>query len=141
MPIIEGYQTLICRIEGNIRTSVIMTHITEEEEQNLDNNIPIKIKRGNLTFFIQPQTVYCYGEINFNTGSDDYKTIGTFNWLDHLVTRGIGVPANYDYKTHTCVSKINQYQFYDTVKPEIIAQYLHGVLGKPQRTVIFKLAR
>lgn len=141
MPIIKDYQTLICRTESTSKISVMMTYITEDEEHELDNNRPIIIKRGNITFMVNPQTVYCYGEIDFNTNSEDYKTLATFNWLDHLTDRGIGIPANYNYKTHTCVTPLRQYQYYDTVKPEVVAQYLHGVLGKPERTLIFKLAK
>lgn len=120
------------------KESVIMSYITEEEEHELDKNGFISILRGGITFNIYSYDVYCYGEINFEPDSDDYATIATFNWLSHLDLLGVVIPANYNYEKHVAYSDTGKLKWYDTVRPEVYAQYVHGVLNKPKRTIIFR---
>lgn len=115
-----------------------MTSITKEEEEQLDNNESIHIKRGGFEFNIEPNDVFCYGHIDFHDNSADMDVISGFKWLNHLVFRGVIVPANYDYEKHCAYSDIKTYRYYDTMKPEVVAQYAHGCIGKPERTIIFK---
>lgn len=139
MPIIPDYQTLICRtINSKEQHSVIMAPISEQEEAKFEKYGVINLKRGNLKFIIEAKDVYCYGEIDFSNGSDDMETIASFNWLDFMIERGVSVPANYHYEDHSCLTDGDDYKTYDTTKPEVVAKYKHGVLGKPARVIIFR---
>lgn len=115
-----------------------MSSLTEDEEKRLDNKETIEIIREGTKFTIAPTDVYCYGNIDFHTGSDDYKQLAKFTFLNHLCFCGIWVPADYNYDKHVCYSEIGRPTWYDTTRPEVLAQYVHGILGKPKRTIIFK---
>lgn len=117
--------------------SIIMISITEDEEVALDKGLLKTVKNG-IEFDILSNRVICYGEIDFHNGSDDYYVIEGMSWLNHLIERGICVPANYNYDEHCCYSPINKAKWYDTTNPAIVAQYTHGKLGKPKRCCIFR---
>lgn len=117
----------------------MITAITEEDENNLDEGLPISIVRDNKTYNINPTNVYCYGEIDFKKGSEDSEVISNFTWLDHRILRGIVIPSHYDYETNEIMaSDDNIIKYYDTVRPEKVTRWLHGLLNKPNRTLIFK---
>lgn len=115
-----------------------MTYITEEEEQELDKNNTLTLKRNNIIFQIHSNNVYCYGEVNFKEGSDDCKQIATFNFLDYLGWKGIMLPSDYHYDTHECHSPLTSYRWYETWQPDVLARYAHGCLNKPKRIVLFR---
>lgn len=117
-----------------------MISITEEEEHMLDEGY-LKTTKNGIEFDIPANKVICYGEIDFNNGSDDLHVIENMNWLNHLLALGICVPANYNYKEHCCYTPIAKMKWYDTTNPAIVAQYVHGRLGKPKRCCIFKEKR
>ena len=93
---------------------------------------------GKYEFIIEPANKPIYGLIDFTTNSDDYHVLETMNWLDWVTMFGIVIPANYDYEHHCCYSPIKIPRTYDTSNPAKVAQYLHGCLGKPQFTLIFR---
>lgn len=138
MPIVQDYYILTSRTDAKRIEQVIMTYITEEEEQKLDNNEELIIGRGEASFNIQCNNVYCYGEVNFNKGSDDCKKIATFNFLNYLGWKGIVIPSDYHYDTHECHSPLKSYRWTETWKPDVLARYAHGCLNKPQRIVLFR---
>lgn len=138
MPIFQDYYILTSRIDANRREQVIMTYITEEEEQKLDNNEELTLERGNILFKIHNNNIYCYGEVDFHKGSDDCKQIATFNFLNYLCGKGIVIPSDYHYDTHECHSPIKPYRWTETWKPDVLARYAHGCLNKPQRIVLFR---
>lgn len=139
LPVRKDYYSLIAKKLLNKRTeSVVITYITEKEEKLIDEGKTIEIKRGNCKFVIQPSNIYCYGIIDFHSGSEDSDVISTFTWLDHLITRGVCIPANYNYDKHECISKNKSPMWYDTIKCEDYVRYAHGYLGKPERTLIFR---
>lgn len=115
-----------------------MTHLNEKEEKSLDDAGVVKLKRGSLTFNVFKKDVYCYGEIDYNKGSDDYETLSNQDWFIDCDMQGVMVPSNYDYENNIIVSDIKGGRWYDTVKTEIVAQFKHGQLGKPKRSIIFK---
>lgn len=122
------------------RELTVMTYITEKEESEIDNGKILVLTRGDRQLTIEPRRVYCYGEVDFNTGSDDMKQIDNFNFLDYLNGfNGLPVYSDYDYNTHTCRSPIKRLRWTETWRPAIIAQYAHGCLGKPPRIVLFKM--
>lgn len=138
MPIFKDYYVLISRKGMNYKEQIIMTHITEEEEQKLDNGKEIILKRDNISFHITINNTYCYGEVDFNKGSDDCEQIATFNFLNYLNEKGICIPSDYDYEHHVCNSPINKYRWTETWNPDDLARYAHGCLNKPNRIVLFK---
>lgn len=143
MPITTlGYQVICSRSLNKIEKElIVMIPITEKEEILLDNGF-LEVEHGGQKFAIynnkEKSNIVCYGEIDFHTNSDDYYVIEGMNWLDHLQAVGICVPADYVYEEHCCYSPIKSYRYYDTTNPAVLTQYIHGVLGKPQRCCIFK---
>lgn len=138
MPIDPTYKVISHRENINKTEIFIITGITESEYHKLKKLIPLNITRGNAEFNIDPDEVFCFGEIDFSEGSEDSVELDTFNWLDHLVAKGVTIPANYNYEKHQCTSPISKYLMSETVRISTLCRYLHGCLGKPQFTVIFR---
>lgn len=139
LPIREDYYSLVSKKNTSKQNeSVVMTYITEAEENAIDKGKTITLKRGNLSFTVNPTNIYCYGEIDFSNDSEDMNVISTFTWLDHLLTRGVYVPSHYNYERHECVSNNKRPMWYDTTKCEVYAKYVHACLGKPKRCLIFR---
>ena len=138
MPIFQDYYVLISRIDKSCREQVIITYITEEEEQQLDKGKQVTLNRGNTLFQVHGNNIYCYGEVDFHEGSDDCKQIATFNFLDYLGWKGIVLPSDYHYDTHECHSPLRSYRWYETWQPDVLARYAHACLNKPKRIVLFK---
>lgn len=118
---------------------IIMTEISEEEENKIDNigNNTLQIIRGSITFNITGKQIYCYGEVDFDS-QEDLDVIENFNFLNHLGSVGISFVANYDYNEHACYSDIKGIQWTETWSPSLLAQFAHATLGKPQRILLFK---
>lgn len=139
MPIVENYHILTRNTDVNKRVILIMmTHITEEEEKQLDEGKQITITRGDATFDIQPTSIYCYGNVDFSTGSSDYDIIESFDFLNYLTAIGLPIVSRYNYEKHECSSTMDKCLWTETWNPAEIAQYIHGCLGKPERIVLFK---
>ena len=143
-PICRDYQSLICRTNKLSHIEVYMTHINGVEEDKIMFGEEQVLKRGDKSFKISKNNVYFYGSINFSTDSPDYKEIETMDMFDSNDTRGIEVPVNYIYKTHSVILNITE----DNPKPRVktvdtfnfarICQYKHGCLGKPTKVVVFR---
>jgi hypothetical protein len=114
-----------------------MIPLSEKEEAALDKEFLVTKKSG-FRFTIDKSNVICYGEIDFHDDSDDFNVIQGMNWLDYIGALGVCVPSDYNYDEHCCNSPNNKVRYYDTTNPAIIAQYVHGVLGKPKLCCIFK---
>lgn len=139
LPIYPNYR-ILCKNDssfGIIKT--VMIPINEKEEKHIDNigDSIINFDRGDRSFSITMKDIYCYGEIDFNN-EDDLAAINNFHFLDYLTLSGIHIPANYDYKTHTCKSNIKLPLHTETWTPSAVAKVAHGYLGKPQRILLFK---
>ena len=140
MPISKDYQTVICHTEkaGNkikSQTRILMTWISDKEEALLDKGRAISITRGGITFDLDKDNIFSYGEVDFHDGTEDYDALNELIPFKDVVH----IPLNYDYDTHTCKTKTKCYQTYETDDIGAMAQYAHGRLGKPERVVIFKL--
>ena len=140
MPISKDYQTVICHTEkaGNkikSQTRILMTWISDKEEALLDKGRAISITRGGITFDLDKDNIFSYGEVDFHDGTEDYDALNELIPFKDIVH----IPLNYDYDTHTCKTKTKCYQTYETDNIGAMAQYAHGRLGKPKRVVIFKL--
>ena len=138
MPIFQDYYILISRTDTGRKEQVIMTYITEEEEQKLDEDEELTLKRGNASFKVHGNNIYCYGEVDFHKGSNDCKKIATFTFLDYLGLKGIALPSDYHYDTHECYSPLKSHRWYETWRPDVLARYAHGCLNKPERIVLFR---
>lgn len=121
--------------------SVVITYLTEKEERQIDEGLEdgdfLILRRGEQVFKLFPNRIYAYGDIDFSTNSNDYKELATFAWLDHYGFKGKPIPAKYNYDKHICLGTSKGYLHTETYKSEVLAQYCHGCLGKPKRTVIF----
>ena len=119
-----------------------MTYLTEQEEKLLDEGKTIIISRKNTDFTIRPIDLVAYGKIDYSDDSEDLDTISQFNWFrnDNKMC-GFVMPSEYDYKTHSVTSDIKGGRKFDTTQCDIVAQYIHGCIGKPERTIIFNSER
>lgn len=138
LPVDPTYKIISVHSDKIHKELFIMTGITEKECHKLKHCDDIIIKRGEQEFEIVSDDVLCYGDIDFHEGSDDCKELDTFNWLEHLGAKGVGIPSKYNYDKHECTSPINKYLITETFRNSTFCRYLHGCLGKPQFTLIFR---
>ena len=138
MPTDNTYKVISCHKNPVINELFIMTGISEAEVNKLRHNQDIKFKRGEIEFNVSPDDVLCYGDIDFHEGSDDCKELDTFNWLEHLGAKGVGVPSRYNYDKHECTTDRKSVLCTETFRNSTLCRYLHGCLGKPQFTLIFR---
>ena len=138
MPVDPTYKVISVHSNFYVKELFIITGITELEHKKLKNLNDLHIVRGNCRFHITPDDVLCYGDIDFHEGSDDCKELDTFNFLEHLIAKGIGIPSRYNYDKHECTSPMNRYLITETFRNSTLCRYLHGCLGKPKFTLIFR---
>lgn len=118
-----------------------MVGVTEEECNKIRKGKTIIVEKEENKFKILPENIYCFGKIDFTDGSEDMDQLDDFNWLNQLITRGVCIPADYDYETHCCFSPRKTYRWYDTFSTALVCQYKHAVLGKPENVCIFKYVK
>jgi hypothetical protein len=138
MPVDLTYKVINIHHNSVVSELFIMTGISELEHKKLKNSFDLHIVRGNCEFDVTPDDVLCYGDIDFHEGSDDCKELDTFNWLEDLSAKGVGIPSRYNYDKHECTSPINKYLITETFRNSTLCRYIHGCLGKPQYTLIFR---
>ena len=138
MPVRTDYYSMICRTEHKDETSVIMMPITAEQEVQLDKGHNISLKLETRVFSLGASDLYCYGEIDLTKGSNDCEIFKSFDFMDHLRSKGIHIYSNYNYANHTCSSDLKEPRWKETFAPEEFAQYVHGFLGKPKRIILFR---
>ena len=138
MPIDPTYKVISVHVNPASKELFIITGISELEHKKVNSLNDLYIVRGNVNFHVTPDDVLCYGDIDFHEGSDDCKKLDTFNWLEHLGAKGIGIPSRYNYDKHECSSPINKYLTTETFRNSTLCRYLHGCLGKPKFTLIFR---
>lgn len=138
MPVDPTYKVISVHNNYNVKELFIMTGINELEYKKLNNLNDLHIVRGNFKFNITPDNVLCFGDIDFHEGSEDCKKLDMFNWLEHLGVKGVSIPSGYNYDKHECTSPINKYLTTETFRNSTLCRYLHGCLGKPKFTLIFR---
>lgn len=115
-----------------------ITGITEKEYNMIKKGETLNITRDKVDFRIIPDNILCFGKIDFNKGSEDCATLDTFKWLSNLILTGKHIPSNYNYETHSCTSPNSKMLWTETFKVSVLCRYLHGCIGKPELTLIFK---
>ena len=138
MPIDPTYKVIHGRKTGNTKELFIMTGISELECKKLKDLNDLNIVRGDFKFRITPDDVICYGDIDFHESSEDCEQLDTFNWLDDLGVKGVSIPSRYNYDKHECTSPSKFYLWTETFRNSTLCRYLHGCLGKPEFTLIFR---
>ena len=138
MPVDPTYKVISVHHNPAANELFIITGISDLEHKKLKNLNDLHIIRGNCEFHITPDDVLCYGDIDFHESSNDCKELDTFNWLEHLGAKGVGIPSRYNYNKHECTSPINKYLITETFRNSTLCRYLHGCLGKPKYTLIFR---
>lgn len=138
MPIFQNYYVLTSYIDKKHKELVVMTYINEEEEQKIDEGEKVTINRGDKTFIVHHNNIYCYGEVDFRKGSEDCEEIANFSFLNFLGSKGVVIPSDYDYERHECHSPIKYYRWSETWRSDVLARYAHACLNKPKRIVLFK---
>lgn len=116
-----------------------MIPIDDEEEKLIDDidKQTLKFSRGNRTFTVSANDIYCYGETDFND-ENILNQIENFNFLSHLGEVGVHICSNYNYKNHSCSSTKNYPLWTETWSSAKLAKLAHGYLGKPKRILLFK---
>lgn len=138
MPIDPTYKIVSVHTNPTNKEIFVMTGITEEEYNKIKHKKDLKLERGNSVFCIDPDDILCFGEIDFHEGSDDCKELDTFNLLEHLFAKGVCIPSRYNYDKHECTTNKKTYLYTETFRNSTLCRYLHGCLGKPQFTLIFR---
>lgn len=138
MPIDPTYKVITGHKTGSTKELFIMTGINELEYKKIKALNDLNIVRGKFEFNITPDDIICYGDIDFHKSSDDCEQLDTFKWLDNLGIRGICIPSRYNYDKHECTSPNKSYLYTETFKLSTLCRYLHGCLGKPKFTLIFR---
>lgn len=139
MPIIGTYHILCSNKEKRPYIQTIMIAITDEEEKGLDTlkDKTIYFERENRVFEVTTNMILCYGDVDFNNGSNDLKIIDTFKFLNHLGWVGVHIRSGYDYETHSCSFPGKTVLWTETWSPSLLAQIAHGYLGKPDKILLF----
>ena len=105
MPVNPTYYVISANEDRTVKELFIMMGITEREYVKLKHGDNLSLKKGGQEFDITSDDILCFGEIDFHEGSDDCKELDTFNWLDHLGGKGVGIPSRYDYDKHEIVDR------------------------------------
>ena len=138
MPVDPNYKIISSRKIPAGKEIFIITSINDSEHKKIKSLEDLHIVRGNSEFNVTPDDVLCSGPIDFHDGSDDSKELDTFNFLDHLGIQGISIPSKYNYDKHECTSNSKYCLWTETFKISTLCRYLHGCLGKPEQTLIFR---
>lgn len=120
---------------GNVR--VVMTEISEREEQLLDSGKSLLLNRGRLSFNVDPDFCYAYGNLNIRPGSDELIQMNDADWFTRFYIRQF-LPSEYDFDNHIIHSDLPCGRWYDTDSLKSFLPYLYNCINHPERVVIFK---
>lgn len=137
---------------------LVMIPITDSEEYVLDiimgnaEGIYDKVELIDLQdHIIKKDNVLAYGHINLKDNSKDFLSLETLKLNNFNIHKGIKIPNNYDYENHCCYVEKGKRPNYlnsptlqmdginwtTTTNIAKVIQYNHGMLGKPNKVVIF----
>lgn len=132
------FQLLAYRTKpGNLRTYMYIIGIDDNTEKDIQNEKTVFFKDEKQNFVIKPNDVILFGNIDLSHNSDDSNYVLDCNWINDMPF-GIRIPSNYDYE-HNSITKVdNVIKYYDTRNPLEILKYKHGLIGKPDKVLIFE---
>lgn len=116
---------------------IVITRLSTDEEEKLNNNEPVILKRKDTTFIVQPDLCYAYGELDLSPNSKDINTIYNSKYFSYLDIH-ISCLSKYDYNSHTVTSDVRGGRYFWSNNPKDYLPYIHGCIGKPSKVVIFK---
>lgn len=137
---------------------LVMIPITDSEEYVLDiimsnaEGIHDKVELINIQdYMIKKDNVLAYGHINLKDNSKDFLSLETLKLHNFNIHKGIKIPNNYDYENNCCYVEKDKRPNYlnsptlqmdgidwtTTTNIAKVIQYNHGMLGKPNKVVIF----
>lgn len=137
---------------------LIMIPITDSDEYILDiimGNVEEsndKIESVTLqNYTIKKDNILAYGHINLKDNSKDFLSLETLKLHNFDIHKGVKIPNNYDYENNCCYVEKGKRPNYlnsptlqmdgidwtTTTNIAKVIQYNHGILGKPNKVVIF----
>lgn len=123
-------RSILCRIEDNGTSFVVITLINEKDEKQLDDNGYIYIDNNK----IDKRDIYCYGEINL-LSQDDIEYIRKFNLIDSHNGGNIHSNFNYEKGIATYEGVVKTYPIFNAID---WFKYNYCLIGKPERIIIYK---
>jgi len=133
---------------------LIMIPITDEDEAVIDSLMQNDPRVQNVTlqnYSIKRDNVLAYGHINLKDNSKDFLSLETLKLHNFNIHKGIKIPNNYDYINHCCyiekgkrpnylnspTLQMDGIDWINTTNIAKVIQYNHGMIGKPNKVVIF----
>lgn len=137
---------------------LIMIPISDENEYTLDaiignaEEVHDIIHETNIQDYkLSKNNILAYGHINLKDNSKDFLSLETLKLHNFDIHKGVKIPNNYDYENHCCYVEKGKRPNYlnsptlqmdgidwtTTTNIAKVIQYNHGMLGKPNKVVIF----
>lgn len=137
---------------------LVMIPISDEDEYNLDcmygRYIGLHTSKPETVvneYKLNKNNILAYGHINLKNNSKDFLSLETLKLYNFNIHKGIKIPNNYDYENNCCYVEKGKRPNYlnsptlqmdgidwtTTTNIAKVIQYNHGMLGKPNKVVIF----
>ena len=134
IPISDENECILDAIMGNAEGVHDIIHETNIQDYKLSKN-----------------NILAYGHINLKDNSKDFLSLETLKLHNFNIHKGIKIPNNYDYDNHCCyvekgkrpnylnspTLQMDGIDWITTTNIAKVIQYNHGMLGKPNKVVIF----
>lgn len=134
---------------------IIDNIMSDKETEFVDEKTTVVIKKiESITlqnYTIKKDNVLAYGHINLKDNSKDFLSLETLKLHNFDIHKGVKIPNNYDYENNCCYVEKGKRPNYlnsptlqmdgidwtTTTNIAKVIQYNHGMLGKPNKVVIF----
>lgn len=131
---------------------LIMIPIDESDEHNIDKLYTDQVKSVIIqNYTLTKNNITSYGNINIKNNSKDYQILDRLILNGFSIHKGQKIPDNYDYENHCCyINKDKKSSYLDSPTLQMdnikwittksiakVIQFNHGILGKPNKVVIF----
>lgn len=138
IPYLGDCLSVTCHTNGKGRGQyIMMTKISYDQEEALDNGNFIDVERDNKIYHVGPRNVVGYGEIDFNNDSVDMQTLENFDLIQVKdLCRGEYIPRQFDYEQNLMSSEMSE-----TFDFAQMCKFTYCKIGKPDRCLIFKYER
>ena len=125
----------------NAKTYLVLIPITAEDFDNVRNNKRIIVEANDETFVLsQDNCSIASIEVDENGNGKDMGDFAGLSWFASIPSeKGLYVPCNYDYKTHTAVKVNGVIQQVETWDAKRIMRFAHASLNKPKYIAMFNM--